>query len=195
MIPDRPPSDASDAEGCYSGQEVEVTVAVQNDDIVADLRKTSIQTDVSTRNTGRVVPHHPEIALPKAAAAQVEDAPGLHTPNEIVERAADHSRVGPLTAEALGLLQQLFIEHKSGTLHVIRMTSMVRTVNHTKGGPAEVTEPHDPVSHLDRSRPATDRSLAEAFADLRELGAFELELPKRADRSNAFAEVLESLSE
>src|SRR3990172_1216284 len=93
----------------------------------AGFRNTSIHTDVSTSTTaglsagpvrGGILAHDRQIALPQPAARQLENPSGLPSPDEFLERALDSPRVRPLAAQADGLLEQIFIEHKICTFHV-----------------------------------------------------------------------------
>jgi hypothetical protein len=67
--------------------------------------------------TCAVAAHAREITIPRTAAAEIEDAPGAHTPDELRECTVDCSRVGLFAREARGLVKQLFIKHKIRTFH------------------------------------------------------------------------------
>src|SRR5207249_1063009 len=83
-------------------------------------RKASTHTDVSTRSIGSragaaargVPPHLRELALPKARAGQLDDPPRLDPADVVGQCFADHARVRALAAQADGLGEQPFIEHK-----------------------------------------------------------------------------------
>src|SRR5258706_9872378 len=91
-------------------------------------RKTSIQTDVSTRitlppgrSTGTVATRVSEAALPEPGSGELEDAVRAYAPHEILQRSGDSGGVGTLTAELHRFLQQMLIQHKICTFHTHMM--------------------------------------------------------------------------
>src|SRR5436305_12758251 len=77
-------------------------------------RKTSIQTEVSTRTTrllagGGVPPHLREIPFPKTAPRELQDAPCPVSPQVVFDGSGHGARVGPLSANAGDLFKELLI--------------------------------------------------------------------------------------
>src|SRR5450756_1138734 len=102
-------------------------------------RKTSIQTDVSTRTTrcpaGNpsvrcVAPHLPQIPFPEAGSGELENPPCLDALHEVLESAPHGPRERSLTSEASRLLQEMLIKHKICAFH---MSSVARTVRRNRG--------------------------------------------------------------
>src|SRR5207245_3493259 len=78
------------------------------------LRKTSIQTEVSTSTTSAPPPrfgasHRVEIAFPRARSAQDQDLTRADSAHEFFEGLADRSRVGLLAAQSRGFFEQLLV--------------------------------------------------------------------------------------
>ncbi len=80
------------------------------------LAKTSIHTDVSTRNTSFpalarpfVSSHLRETSFPQAGAGELEDPPRLGPSHEVSESQPYCLRVGSLSAQAKGFLEQIFV--------------------------------------------------------------------------------------
>ena len=95
-----------------------------------DLRKTSTQTDVSTRTMGRpsrrpparpIVSHLGEVSVPEARAGQREDLPRAGPSDEVVQSAPDRPRVRALAAQPNRLFEQPLIKHKICAFHTHRL--------------------------------------------------------------------------
>jgi hypothetical protein len=105
------------------------------------LRKTSIQTEVSTRSTGawpgassRAIPTHVcEIALPEARTGELQDSAGLDAPNVVLQRLLDGPRIGPFPAQARDLLQELLVKHKICTFSVFHVYRIRPRVGSSQG--------------------------------------------------------------
>src|SRR5512132_2435123 len=90
-------------------------------------RNTSIHTEVSTSTTA-AAPIRPavladlgELAFPQPASGEIQDTARLRTENEVSQRTLDGPRIGALSAQERGLLEQTLIKHKIRTFHVYRV--------------------------------------------------------------------------
>lgn len=67
---------------------------------------------------GLIAPHLGQVTPPEPGVLQFEDLPQLGPADKIPEGELDCPGIGALTAQALSLLDQVFIQHKTCTLHV-----------------------------------------------------------------------------
>jgi hypothetical protein len=114
------------------------------------VRKTSIQTEVSTSTTGArpvdaAVFANDGEAFPKARSGKVENLPGPRPLHHLAQRALDRARVRSLAAHAGGLLEQCLVQHKMVRfIHIecatarppVEAFGVVTTQLTTKTGPA-----------------------------------------------------------
>ena len=76
-----------------------------------------VPSSVPSRTAG-VFANDRQVALPQAAAGEIENPAGLQALDELLERAFDRPRVRPLATQLDRLLEQLLINHKICAFHV-----------------------------------------------------------------------------
>ena len=75
--------------------------------------------------SGSVSSHDGKRAFPGATSDEIEDLARLDPANELLEGTLHGARVGALSAEASGLLQEFLIEHKICTFHTHSVAAII----------------------------------------------------------------------